>query len=115
MKLNIQDQQDIFVYKMTADNGGAPCVQDDILSLCICMSRIRPYTRKGDWIIGLGGKDNHKLRGRIIYIAQVAQRMMGKEYYNESGKWAKASRLHLSLAPAERNLSAHRKSALSQR
>ncbi|HPY31129.1 MAG TPA: hypothetical protein PLT00_12660 [Verrucomicrobiota bacterium] len=45
----------IFVYKMTADNGGAPCLMNDLLSLAICKPKIRHKAKVGDWIIGLGG------------------------------------------------------------
>ena len=31
----------IYVYKMTADTGGAPCVYQGILSLAICKPKIR--------------------------------------------------------------------------
>lgn len=31
----------IYFYKLTADNGGAPCVQDGLLSLAICKPMIR--------------------------------------------------------------------------
>lgn len=81
MKLDIQDKQDIFVYKLTADNGGAPCVQDGMLSLCICKPRIRKSAKEGDWIIGLGGK---ALGGRVIYVAQVCKTLLGGEYYGGS-------------------------------
>jgi Nucleotide modification associated domain 2 len=35
-----------YLYKMTVDNGGAPCVQDRILSLAICKPRIRSSALK---------------------------------------------------------------------
>jgi hypothetical protein len=31
----------IYIYKLTSDDGGAPCVRDGILSLAICKPWIR--------------------------------------------------------------------------
>ncbi len=67
----------IFVYKMTTDNGGAPCVRNGILSLAICKPKIRAAAGEEDWIIGAAGK---QLGGGIIYVAQVS-RAIGIEYY----------------------------------
>ena len=30
-----------FVYKLTVDNGGAPCVSEDLLTLAICKPSVR--------------------------------------------------------------------------
>jgi len=75
---------EIFVYKMTTDNGGAPCVTDNLLSLCICKPRIRKSAKVGDWIIGLGGKSISELRGRLIYLAKVTEVAQGNKYYGNS-------------------------------
>ncbi len=72
-------EQRIFVYKLTTDNNGAPCVDDDLLSLAICKPMIRRKAKEGDWIIGLGGK---KLGEGIIYAARVTG-TVGSEYYRE--------------------------------
>lgn len=34
-------EPDIYVYKMVADNGGAPCVTGNLLSLAICKPKIK--------------------------------------------------------------------------
>jgi len=73
------DDPKIFVYKMTTDNGGAPCVLGGKLSLAICKPMIRRKASEGDWIIGLGGK---KLGVGIIYIARVTG-TTGKAYYQD--------------------------------
>ena len=72
---------DIFIYKLTADNGGAPAIKDNILSLCICKPRIRLSAEEGDWIIGMGGKSVPDLNNRVIYIAQVTNVIKGSNYY----------------------------------
>src|SRR5437870_4100275 len=68
----------IYFYKMTADNGGAPCVHDRMLSLAICKPEIRRTAKKGDLIFGFGGK---RLGGRLIYAAFVTEKPTVGEYY----------------------------------
>ena len=80
----INDDATVFVYKLVADNGGAPCVYDGKLSLCICKPRIRVSAKVNDWIIGFGGKSVHDLKNKLIYIAKVTERIEGKVYYSES-------------------------------
>lgn len=83
---------DIFIYKMTADNGGAPCVDNEVISLCICQTRMRPVVTSGDWIIGIGGKSASKLlKNRLIYIMQVKECVKGSEYYMPGSKYENRS------------------------
>jgi Nucleotide modification associated domain 2 len=42
----------MYYYKLTNDDGGAPCVQGDLLSLAICKPMIRSTARPGDLIFG---------------------------------------------------------------
>ena len=63
---------------MTTDNGGAPCVKGDLLSLAICKPRIRRTAARGSFIFGFGGKRYHE---RLIYIAQVTDKKSGQDYY----------------------------------
>ncbi|RLA06042.1 MAG: hypothetical protein DRQ51_10485 [Gammaproteobacteria bacterium] len=79
----MKNENSIFVYKMTADNGGAPCVHDGLLSLCICKPDIRKAAKGGDWIIGMGGTSVSDLKDRVIYVAKVKDRIDGSEYYKE--------------------------------
>jgi hypothetical protein len=60
----------LYVYKLTTDNGGAPCVYKGLLSLAICKPSIRRTAREGDWIFGFGGR---RLTRRLIYIARVTK------------------------------------------
>jgi hypothetical protein len=71
-------ESDIYVYKMTADSGGAPCVIGRLLSLAICKPRIRKSAREGSFIFGFGGKEYQE---RLIYIACVTRRLEGQDYY----------------------------------
>lgn len=68
-----------FVYKLITDNGGAPCVTSDLLSLAICKPSIRSAAHLGDWIFGFG--DNEGLHNRLIYIAQVTGKLTNSAYY----------------------------------
>ncbi len=71
----------IFVYKLTVDSGGAPCVHGGLLSLAICKPRIRVAAQVGDWILGFGARSVEELRGRLIYVARVNAVIEGREYY----------------------------------
>jgi hypothetical protein len=72
----------IFIYKMVADNGGAPCVFRNLLSLAICKPKIRKSAKKGALIFGFGGKDYEE---RLIYIASVTDKLQGRDYYQRRG------------------------------
>lgn len=75
----------IYLYKMTTDNGGAPCVKDDLLSLAICKPVIRRVAEKGSIIFGFGGK---KYGERLLYIAEVTDKPIppGKYYRDKRYK-----------------------------
>ena len=88
MQTNTESNSKIYAYKVRYDSGAAPCVHEDILSLCICKSALRRVAQPGDWIIGVGASSDDRLQGRVIYIAKVTQALAGPEYYDEDGKWA---------------------------
>ena len=69
---------DIYVYKMTCDNGGAPCVESGVLSLAICKPMIRRRAQKGDLVFGFGSKE---LGERLIYVAVVTEKPDRGSYY----------------------------------
>src|SRR5262249_20436146 len=71
-------ESDIFIYKMVADNGGAPSVSKNLLSLAICKPKIRKSAKKGSLIFGFGGK---RYQERLIYIARVTDKEEGQAYY----------------------------------
>jgi hypothetical protein len=72
---------DIFVYKMTTDNGGAPCVFNNLLSLALCKPKIRKTAEPESLIFGFGGKNYQE---RLIYVACVTRKLEGPTYYRES-------------------------------
>jgi len=72
----------IFIYKLTTDNGGAPCVYNGLLSLAICKPKIRSIADENNWIVGFGGKLT--LGERLIYIALITKKLANGKYYKES-------------------------------
>ncbi len=71
----------IYIYKMIADNGGAPCVWRSVLSLAICKPKIRRTANKGSIIFGFGGKDYEE---RLLYIAEVTEKPPTGDYYRST-------------------------------
>jgi hypothetical protein len=72
----------IYFYKLTADNGGAPCVQDSLLSLAICKPMIRMKAQPGDLIFGFAANSLYP-DNRLIYIARISGRVCNGMYYRE--------------------------------
>ncbi len=70
----------IYFYKMIVDNGGAPCVQDGLLSLAICKPQIRSTIDTNDFIIGFG---SNVLDNKLIYIAKITDKLLDGEYYKQ--------------------------------
>jgi hypothetical protein len=71
---------------MTVDDGGAPCVQDGLLTLAICKPTVRRVAPEGSVIIGFAGND-FRSEGyddnSIVYAAVVSRRLTGCEYYSK--------------------------------
>ena len=70
----------IYVYKLTVDNGGAPCVQDGLLTLAICKPMIRRMAVTGDLIFGFAANSLHP-DNPLLYIACVDEKLSGDAYY----------------------------------
>ena len=72
----------VYLYKMTTDNGGAPCVYDGELSLAICKPAIRTSAHPGDYIMGFAGNSLYKSNSNcLVYAAKVAHCLSGQKYY----------------------------------
>jgi len=74
----------IYFYKLTADSGGAPCVQRGLLSLAICEPMIRSSARCGDLIFGFAANSLRPSDNRLIYAARVTRTLRNGEYYKSS-------------------------------
>jgi hypothetical protein len=60
------------------DNGGAPCVTPDLLTLAVCKPKTRSAAELGDWIFGFMG---NRLGNQLNYIAEVTGKMISGSYY----------------------------------
>jgi hypothetical protein len=70
----------IYFYKLTVDDGGAPCVENDLLSLAICKPMIRSTATKGDIVIGFAANSLHP-DNRLIYVARVNDKLVNGDYF----------------------------------
>lgn len=70
----------ICFYKLTTDDGGAPCVQDGLLSLAICKPTIRSTAKRGDLIFGFAA-NSLRSDNRLLYIARVTDKLPDGQYY----------------------------------
>lgn len=77
----------VYIYKLTVDDGGAPCVRDGILSLAICKPAIRSTARRGHVILGFAANSLRE-DNRMIYAARVTKNLDGKQYFSESSRYA---------------------------
>jgi hypothetical protein len=73
----------IYFYKLTADNGGAPCVRYGLLSLAICKPMIRKTAKEGDLIFGFAANSLHR-DNRLLYVARVTKKLCDGDYYKDS-------------------------------
>lgn len=68
----------IWRYVLSTDNGMAPCVEEDMLSLSCCKPMIRKYAKPGEWVIGFVPK--HKRRGYVAWAGKIAEVIPLGEY-----------------------------------
>ena len=72
-------------YVVTHDHGYAPCVDNDLLSLCICKPAVRRVAKVGDWLIGFTSKDISESLSvnihSVAYIAEVTKKISMQEYF----------------------------------
>lgn len=72
-------------YKMTHDNGFAPNVSDDILSIATCKPQIRRVCEIGEWIAGFSSKmlDNSQVGAeKLLYLAKVSEKISFAEFWD---------------------------------
>src|ERR1051325_8135232 len=73
----------IYFYKLTVDDGGAPCIEDGLLSLAICKPMIRSTAEKENIVLGFAAKSLHA-DNRLIYVARVNEKVENGDYYRLS-------------------------------
>ena len=72
-------------YKMTHDNGFAPNISGDILSIATCKPQIRRVCKIGEWIAGFSSQklDNSQVgQEKLIYLAKVSERISFAEFWD---------------------------------
>lgn len=72
-------------YKMMHDNGFAPNVSGDILSIATCKPQIRRVCEIGEWIAGFSSKelDNSQVGAeKLQYLAKVSDRISFAEFWD---------------------------------
>lgn len=71
----------IYFYKMTNDDGTAPCVADGLLTLCLCKPAVRSTAMPGDCLIGFAANSLHA-DNRLIYVARITEKETGGDYFS---------------------------------
>ncbi len=68
----------IFRYILATDNGMAPCIDNELLSLATCKPKIRASARPGDWVVGFFPKPER--RGLVAWAGRISRRLEVGEY-----------------------------------
>lgn len=76
---------EVYIYKVTADDGIAPCPQDGMLTLGVCKPAIRRTAEEGDYLVGIGS--NIWYERKLIYVAQIGPPIPGADYYAKDGPY----------------------------
>jgi hypothetical protein len=71
----------IYVYKCVWDDGVAPCVDHDVLSLTICKPKIRTSAKIGDYIVAFG-RNSESPRNRLVYAAKITDVVSSGDYFH---------------------------------
>jgi hypothetical protein len=73
----------VYIYKLTVDAGGAPCVSNGELSLAICKPAIRSSSKRGDIILGFAANGLYR-KNCLVYLARVTKKIDGRKYFSKS-------------------------------
>jgi len=85
----------LYVYKLTTDNRGAPCVDGDrLLTLAICKPMIRRTARVGDVLFGFAA-NSLSPDNRLIYIARVTSVEEDGDYYEKATYEHRGDRIYI--------------------
>ena|SRR6266853_6418436 len=83
----------IYFYKLTVDDGGAPCAERGLLSLAICKPMIRRTAQTGDLIFGFAANSLHE-DNRLIYVAEISERVEDGRYYESARFKGRSDRIY---------------------
>lgn len=70
----------IYSYKLTTDNGSAPCIQNNLLSLAICKPKIRKTANINDYIVGISANSMNLGENKLLYIARITNKILLQDY-----------------------------------
>lgn len=88
-------------------NGGAPCVQDRLLSLAICKPMIRSTAEpEEDLIFGFAANSLH-CDNRLIYIARIEEKVRNGDYYREKRFADRGDRVYECIEAASSGVTRH--------
>jgi hypothetical protein len=73
----------VYIYKLTVDDGGAPCIQGGMLSLAICKPAIRATACPDNIILGFAANSLY-VNNCLVYAANVTRHLDAREYFSES-------------------------------
>lgn len=89
----------LFSYVVARDYGFAPNPFFGTCTLATCKPRIRKTAKVGDWIVGTGSQ-KYGLRGKVVYVMQVAEVLSFDQYWNEPRFVVKRPRFDSSIIQA---------------
>lgn len=72
----------VYLYKLTVDDGGAPCVSNGILSLAICKPAIRSTAKRDNIILGFAANSLYR-DNCLVYVARVTKNLDGRKYFSK--------------------------------
>ena len=70
----------IWRYSLVADNGMAPCVEQGILTLCLCKPLIRKSACVGEWVVGFVPKRVNDGRVHVAWAGRIAKSVSMGDY-----------------------------------
>jgi len=73
----------LFSYVLRYDNGFAPNPYGRYCTLATCKPQIRRHAHRGDWVVGVGSKNNVG-NGKVIYAMLVSEVLSIEEYNADS-------------------------------
>ena len=71
----------VYSYRIVVDNSSAPCIMNDLLSLCICKSIIRRKAKIGDIIFIINGSSFGEDKEKLLCVFKVDDVIDMKQYY----------------------------------
>lgn len=72
----------LYEYVITRDFGFAPNPYYGLCTLATCKPKIRRTAQISDWIVGFGGSAT-SVRGRLVYIMKVSEKITFDEYWQD--------------------------------